>query len=727
MTPPFPVPMLPKIPPLSVLFLILTAFPASFARAQVPVTTIGDRTLDVPVDPARITIARDAWGIAHVHGPTDVEAAYGLAWATAEDDFASMQQTLLAVKGRLGEVEGKEGAVLDVVAFLIDTRGIVERYYGSGGPEDLSPDFERLMAWYAAGVNAYAEAHPEEVLRDGIFPVSVADMLEAHVLGVAGMCGLDLALLKVFEGTIARFETDYEERGSNAMAFNAHRMADGRTHLIVNSHQPLSGPMAWYEAHVSSDEGWNMMGGTFPGAPVLFLGTNERLGWGHTLNYPDYVDVYKLVMHPSDKLRYRYDGQWRDLEERTLRIKVKVGPVRLPVKRTFYRSVHGPVVRNKEGFYALRFPSLFGIRAVEQWYRMNKATDFASFRAALAQSDIPGINIVYADADDNIYYLANGHFPERAPGYDWTCVLPGDTSLVVWAPEFDPIDSLPEYRNPSCGYLFNTNNSPFFATCPEDNLDPADYDPRKGYLLWNNNRALRFHDLVSAHEGPFTAEDLKRMKYDRQWRQPAQTIVVSNLERVLRMEPEAFPRIADALEQLRRWDRTTEPDNTNGAALWSLCLYYAVDYLVEEGRLLYPNEFTDTEFEAIVHRASRHLKRHFGRLDVALGELQRHVRGQTDYPVGGTSDVLAALHAEPWKKGRMQSRVGDGLIQFIRYGDGLPEIEAMNAYGASAREDSPHFDDQIGPYLRQELRPMTLDREAVLGTAERVYHPVAAP
>lgn len=687
------------------------------------VALAGTEHVDLQIDRSRIRIARDSWGIPHIQAPTDNEAAFGLAWATAEDDFESMQHSLLAIRGRLAEAEGKDGAVLDVVAFLVDVNGVVERYYGSDTDKDIGADYEALVAHYAAGVNAYAEAHPDEVLLDDVFPVGVSDMLKAYVLGVTGMTGLEIELLKVFEGTIAQFEVDYTEKGSNAMAFNAHRMEDDRTHLIVNSHQPLKGPMAWYEAHVVSDEGWNMMGGTFPGAATIFVGTNAHLGWGHTLNYPDYTDVYKLEMHPKDKLRYRYDGAWLDLEERKFKFKVKVGPIKLGIKRTFYRSVHGPVVKNKEGFYALRFPAMFGIRAGEQWYRMNKAANFNEFRDALELSFIPGINVVYADDQDNIYYLANGHFPERHPDYDWKKVLPGDTSLVLWAPEFDPIDSLPQYRNPECGYLFNTNNSPFFATCPEENLDPADYDPRKGYLLWNNNRALRFHDLVSAHEGLFSLEDIQRIKYDRQWRQPAQTIIVSNLERPFQMDPEAFPKIEASLRLLKSWDRTTEPTNTNGAALWSLCIHYALQHLMEEGRLLFPNELTDAEFEDVIRSAQKHLKRHFGRLDVALGDLQRHVRGEDDYPVGGTADVLAAMHTEPWKKGRMQSRVGDGLIQFVSYGEGWPQIRAMNCYGAANHEDSPHFDDQIQPYLNQELRPMTLDMEAVLQEADRVYHP----
>lgn len=312
------------------------------------------------------------------------------------------------------------------------------------------------------------------------------------------------------------------------------------------------------------------------------------------------------------------------------------------------------------------------------------------------------------------------------PGYDWKAVLPGDTSLLVWKPEFAPIESLPAYHNPDCGYVFNTNNSPFFATCEQENLNAEDYDPLRGHELWNNNRAWRFHEMISASNGSLTLDDLKDMKYDRRWADPARTVVVENLERIFQMDPAAYPDLADAISLLASWDRGTEPDNTNGAALWSLCVYYAVQYLVENGRLIFPNEFTDEEFVAILEKARRHLLKHFGRLDIALGELQRHVRGDEDYPIGGTADVLAALDTEPWKKGRMRSRVGDGYIQFVSYGEGLPRIEAVNCYGASNKPDSPHYRDQVDLYLKQQLRPMTLDWQEVLRTARRTYAPGAA-
>jgi penicillin amidase/acyl-homoserine-lactone acylase len=52
--------------------------------------------------------------------------------------------------------------------------------------------------------------------------------------------------------------------GSNATAIAPNRTDDGSTYLIINSHQPLTGPVAWYEAHIESNEGAQCYGRTLP-------------------------------------------------------------------------------------------------------------------------------------------------------------------------------------------------------------------------------------------------------------------------------------------------------------------------------------------------------------------------------------------------------------------------------------------------------------------------------
>ena len=173
--------------------------------------------------------------------------------------------------------------------------------------------------------------------------------------------------------------------GSNAIAVAPARSTDGATRLLVNSHQPYTGPVAWYEARLKSEEGWDMAGGVFPGSPVVLHGHNRHLGWASTVNRPDLVDVYRLELHPENRNRYRFDGEWRDLEVDEAEISVKIfGRLRWTVKRELLRSVHGPAIRRDHGTYALRYSGMDEIRQLEQYYRLGKAQNFDEWRAAMA-------------------------------------------------------------------------------------------------------------------------------------------------------------------------------------------------------------------------------------------------------------------------------------------------------------------------------------------------------
>jgi penicillin amidase/acyl-homoserine-lactone acylase len=112
--------------------------------------------------------------------------------------------------------------------------------------------------------------------------------------------------------------------GSNAIALGPARSADGATRLLVNSHQPYTGPVAWYEARLKSNQGWDMAGGVFPGSPVILHGHNRDLGWANTVNLPDLVDVYLLETNPENRNQYRFDGEWRDLEVGEAEIRVRI-------------------------------------------------------------------------------------------------------------------------------------------------------------------------------------------------------------------------------------------------------------------------------------------------------------------------------------------------------------------------------------------------------------------
>ena len=151
-----------------------------------------------------------------------------------------------------------------------------------------------------------------------------------------------------------------------------------------------------------------MLGGLFPGSPMPFIGTNENLGWTHTYNYPDLIDVYQLQMHPKNKNQYLFDDKWVDLEvsKAKLKVKLKFG-ITIPVRKELLWSEYGPVVRNDSGVFSFHLNALENISAIDQWYQMNKSSNYEEFMKALNIMGIPRFNIMYADRNDNIYYLSN--------------------------------------------------------------------------------------------------------------------------------------------------------------------------------------------------------------------------------------------------------------------------------------------------------------------------------
>lgn len=668
------------------------------------------------IDQSRIDIVRDKWGVPHIFAPTDEEVAYGLAWATGEDDFKTAQELLLSVRGMLGEVNGKNGAILDFMYYILDVDHVVEEKYEAS----FSPKFKKILEYYAEGMNAYAVAFPNEVLHKKLFPVTAKDLVKSYSLTSAMLANVYIDIQKIFGGFIADYEGSLPD-GSNAFAYSSKKTTDGKAYLIVNSHQPLSGLFSWYEVHVCSEEGWNFLGGTFPGGAAPFLGTNENLGWANTLNHPDFCDVYKLQMHPKDKLKYKFDDKWETLEPIVAKVKVKVGFLKIPVKKTFYRSKYGPTIKNDDGFYSLRFAAAFDIRAPEQTYKMNKAKNYSEFMDAYRMQAHPCTNLIYADRDDNIYFISNGLFPKRNPKYDWFNVLPGNTSETLWKPEFYPLDSLPQYLNPKAGYLFNTNNSPFNATGPLENLDPFKFNQTFHYSLEDNNRSIRAQDLIAQYDR-VSYEDVKKIKFDNMFNKEIFTSGCENLALLTTLDPLKYPDIADAIQVCKDWNRSTDIDN-NEAAILLFAFYEIAEGMMKRAVQYECNAFYEEEYVEALRNAKKHMLKHFGSLRVPLGDVQKLVRGDKALPVGGGPDVLGANMTAPYKDGMRKSQVGDSYIMMCQYNKAGIEIETIHNYGASSKPDSPHFDDQMDLFVKKEFKPMTLDKQTIYANAESVTHP----
>jgi len=677
---------------------------------------LGISTVSAQINPENIEIIRDKWGVPHIIAPTDAEVAYGLAWATAEDDFKTVQEQLLPIRSLMGSVKGKDGAIADILVQMLELDSLVDAKYET----DLSPAFRKVAEAYTAGANAYALAHPEEVLDKKLFPVTGKDLVKGHILGLGVLTAIQRPFNQVLSGKI-KLEEEKVPLGSNAFAISKKKSKDNETYLAINSHQPLQGPASWYEIHLVSGEGTNILGATFAGGIAVFVGANENLGWAHTVNHPDFSDVYKLTMHPEKKETYRFDGEWLKLKKKKAKTKVKVGPIKIRVGKTYYESKYGLTLENEHGFYAIAVPANRHINGAEQWYQMNRASNLKEFKSALAIQGITGTNIVYADKEDNIYYVSNSRLPVRNPGYDWTKVLPGDTSATLWPDEYYPIDSLPYYLNPPSGFVYNTNHSPFYGSSDQDNLAPSSVSKTLGHPHVNNNRSLRFKQLIDQYD-KLDYEDFKRIKYDQYYTDSLYDNRIINLEGMMLVDSVQYPDLTETLRVFQNWDHKTDT-NSLGASIFVLACYELTSLMKKRNAYKNWGKALDTEFVLALRHARDHLVEHFGSVRVPFGKLQRHVRGDVNLAIGGGPEILAAMYSVPWKEGRYSSIAGDSYICLVRFTEDGVKLETVNAYGASAKESSPHYTDQMQLFVRHQRKSMTLDVEKVRKTAVRTYHP----
>lgn len=669
------------------------------------------------INPKNIDIVRDQWGVPHIFAKTDAEVAYGFGWATCEDDFKTMQEQLLPVRGVMGLVYGKPGAAADVAVHIIEAHGLVESRF----EKDVSPEFRAYLDGFCAGINAYARQNPKEVLHRKLFPVESKDVVKAFVLAMTWMSHT-VKDIQALTGNKIKAIKIPEATGSNAFAVTGKKTTDGKTYLAVNAHQPLEGLNSFYEAHLSSEEGLNILGGTFSGSPVISLGSNNYLGWAHTLNYADFSDIFQLEMHPDKKLTYKFDGQWEKLTPYYTKAHIKIlGFLKVGAKQKFYKSKYGVTFETDNGYFALRFPANQTIKTAEQWYRMGKSTNWDQFRAALEMQGIAASNIVYADAKGHIFYVSNGRFPIRDPNYDWKGVVPGNTSATLWGDEVYPMDSLPHVLDPASGYVYNCNHTPFLSSAIEDNPELSNVPATMGFQQPESltNRAVRFYELFNQLDKVSYA-DFKRIKYDRFYHTPMKS--APKLEAIFHLEADKYPEIKESIELLSNWDREAVIQS-EAAALFNLSISFLKRKIKNPAHFREGNKLDEALIVESIKYARNYCNQYFGSVHVPLERLQRHTRGNVNLPVSGGTDVLAALSASQQEDGTLRARAGDSYIQLARFSKDGVEIESVHAYGASAKPGSPHYTDQMQMYVNRELKTMTLNKQEVMEQAKRIYHP----
>jgi acyl-homoserine-lactone acylase len=666
-------------------------------------------------------VIRDKFGVPHIYGKRNADVAYGLAYAHAEDDWKNIEEVVRSSRGTLSEIVGDAGAKSDDMILALGNTDIVNREYVS----KTSPQSKAVAEGYAAGLNLWCAEHPETNCARTM-PVTGRDIIAGFVNRPMSFYGLESEIDSLLSGR-ASMEmstrqafintTDDIELGSNGLAVAPSRSADGHTRLAANSHQPYEGRVAWYEARLKSEEGIDLIGGLFPGTPIILTGVGPNFGWASTVNKPDLFDTFKLTVDDEKSpTKYQLDGAWKDFERKQIKYNVLRNGALVPIERTALSSIHGPVYITDKGVFAMSYVGKGDFKHLDQYLAINMAKTIDDWRAAqIKYNAIPSVNYIVGDSKGGIAYFWNAHMPKRTPGWDRTKVLPGDTSETLWKGWESPT-TLPSVIRPKSGYIVNANNSPLVPSGPEDNPKAENYP--KDYALDKlvTNRGLRAQELFGA-DTSITREEFFAYKMDDRY---AAGSNVRKMQADFRnVDPGQDADLKAALDIVAAWDGRADMENRNAA----LTIFTGQAAM---GSQIHDAYNRDKALKALKETAAL-LKASHGRLDPKWSEVSRVARGGQSWPTNGGPDTLRAVYvAGDLMKDKFRSgRAGDTYVAIVDWApDGTYRIDTIHQYGSATIDAaSPHYADQAPIFAAEKWKqpPMTL--EAVVAEATRDYRP----
>ncbi|GAA3098585.1 hypothetical protein GCM10020254_49980 [Streptomyces goshikiensis] len=204
-------------------------------------------------------------------------------------------------------------------------------------------------------------------------------------------------------------------------------------------------------------------------------------------------------------------------------------------------------------------------------FKIDRAKDFNSFRAAARDFEVPSQNLIYADskgATGNIGYQAPGRIPVRGAG-DGRMPAPGWDSKYAWKGGKDgnagyiPQDEMPYDLNPARGYIVTANQA-----VTESGTGAGKY-PYTLTTDWGYGaRSQRINDLIEAKikdSGKISTDDMRTMQMDNS------SEIAALLTPMLAKIQVKDPDVRSAQKLLDGWNYTQEPDSAAAAyfnAVW---------------------------------------------------------------------------------------------------------------------------------------------------------------
>jgi acyl-homoserine-lactone acylase len=688
-----------------------------------------------------VTITRDDWGIAHVHGHTNADAVFGVEYAQAEDDFNRVEMNYVRALGRLAEAEGDSAVFQDLRMKLFVNPDTLRALY-RGSP----PWLQRLMDAFADGLNFYLYTHPDvkpAVIRR-FEPWMALSFTEGSIGGdIERVNPIELAAFYNEQVTAPPPRTGdgpmAEPDGSNGIAIAPALARDHHTLLWINPHT------SFYfrsELQMSSDEGLDAYGAVTWGQFFVYQGFNRTAGWMHTSSGVDNIDEFlESVKEKNGRWYYRRGDHEHPLRRRTVVVRSRTATG--VTKRTFtvYRTHHGPIVRRIGEKWASVSLMNKPVSALIQSWSRTLAPDYAAFRKIMELHANSSNNTIFADSKGTIAYLHSNYIPRRDTSLDWTLPVDGRFPVSDYKGLLS-FEESPNCVNPNNGWVYNVNNWPW--TVAGANSPKREAFPR--YVETGIEETPRGQHALRLLEGShdWTMQSLAKAAFDS-W--------LPAFERLLPVLLQAYDRLAPAdslhvkleapIDSLRHWDfRWRESSVPTTLAVWwgtqavtkiapaaLAARIPAQKYLAERA--------TPDELLGSLSAATDSLVTAFGTWRKPWGEVNRFQRlddeilshfddSEPSLAVPFASGIwgsLASFGARAYPGTRKwYGSTGNSFLAAVEFGDSVRAI-AVTAGGESGHPGTKHFDDQATRYIAGNLRPVYFWPSELAGHVEKTYHP----
>jgi acyl-homoserine-lactone acylase len=444
------------------------------------------------------------------------------------------------------------------------------------------------------------------------------------------------------------------------------------------------------------------------------MGFYDNLGWALTFNQADSMDLIELELKGDS---YLVDGKWIPLEVKNETIAVKKGDNVSYEKIQVKKSEYGYIVEEKEGkALALRLSGLDKPNFTKQFYHMAKASNLEEFQTAMQMLQLPLQNIIYADKHGDIFYLYNGIIPKRPGGNlsDWSKVIPSSKPGTI-VKEYVSYEDLPKFKNPTSGFVANSNNGPWTSTYPfiEESLNFPPYIANKAFTDFNY-RSTRSIKMILSEE---------KLSFDKLVEMQSSTyaeLADRTVDELVSFGLQANESLLnEAASVLKNWDRKLDAPS-KGAVLFVNWYFksrkmkmFEVEFS-ENDALNTPNTLT-LEAKKMLLLAAKDTKEKYERLDIEWGEVYEMNYADKKVKGGlGLSEIgsfNAGFYSRTSKTNYTLSG-GSAYTSVVEFGKQI-KAKGILSYGNASQNDSPYKGDQLQLLVDRKLRDIWFYEEDI--------------